>query len=36
MTAHGQPSVHARLEFPESPKVITNVVPVVQWVRNSF
>lgn len=36
MTAHGQPSVHARLEFPEAPKVITNIVPVVQWTRNTF
>lgn len=36
MTVHGQPSAHARLEFPEAPKVVTNVVPVLQWTRNTF
>jgi hypothetical protein len=36
MNAHGQPSPHARLEFPEAPKVVTNVVPVLQWTRNTF
>lgn len=36
MTAHGQPSAYARLEFPEAPKVVTNVVPVLQWTRNTF
>jgi len=36
MTAHGQPSANARLVFPEAPKVVTNIVPVVQWTRNSF
>lgn len=36
MTAHGQPSAHARLEFPEAPKVVTNVVPIIQWTRNTF
>lgn len=36
MATHGQPSAHARLEFPEAPKVVTQVVPVVQWTRNTF
>jgi hypothetical protein len=36
MTAHGQPSAHARLEFPQAPKVVTKVVPVLHWTRNTF
>lgn len=36
MTAHGQPAPHARLEFPEAPKVVTNIVPVLAWTRNTF
>jgi hypothetical protein len=36
MTAHGQPSAHARLEFPEAPKVVSKVVSVLQWNRNTF
>lgn len=36
MTAHGQPLPHARLEFPEAPRVVTKVVPITAWARNTF
>jgi len=33
---HSQPSVFARLEYPEAPKVVSNIAPLRAWTRNTF
>jgi len=33
MRSCGEPSPHRRIEFPEAPRVITEAVPIAQWVR---
>ena len=33
MSACGEPSPHRRIEFPEAPRVITEAIPIAQWIR---
>jgi len=33
MKSCGEPSPHRRIEFPEAPRVITEAIPIAQWIR---